>query len=100
MTLHVTNGDCAADTLRTFLRDPVLITCDVLHEGPAPLVDDDEWYRLRATFIADEALTHPRTEEIRSGMAASDRAIAEHDGPIVLWFEHDLFDQLLLIRTL
>jgi hypothetical protein len=69
-TLHITNGDCAADTLRTFLPDPVKITCDVLHDGP--IVPAPAW------------------------LAA---ATGEYD-EVVLWFEHDLFDQLLLIRAL
>jgi hypothetical protein len=69
-TLHITNGDCAADTLRTFLPDPVTITCDVLHDGP--IVPAPAW------------------------LAAS---TGEYD-EVVLWFEHDLYDQLLLIRAL
>jgi hypothetical protein len=69
-TLHITNGDCAADTLRTFLPDPVKITCDVLHDGP--IVPAPAWLA---------------------------GATAEND-EVVFWFEHDLFDQLLLIRAL
>jgi len=97
--LHITNGDCAADTLRSFLTDPVLITCDVLHEGPAPRVDGDPWYETRARFLEgpDEGY-----DTIRASLAAFDRAVVgngQHD-EVVLWFEHDLFDQLLLIRTL
>jgi hypothetical protein len=99
-TLHITNGDCAAGTLRSFLTDRVLITCDVLHDGPAPLVDGDAWHQTRARFLAD-GFEAPY-EETRRSLAQFDRtlaAAAEND-EIVLWFEHDLFDQLLLIRTL
>jgi hypothetical protein len=99
-TLHVTNGDCAGDTLRQFANDPVITTADVLHEGPAPAVDGDEWYAMRATFLADDEATARR---IAAGLAASDRRILDALGrgeEIVLWFEHDLFDQLLLIRVL
>jgi Domain of unknown function (DUF1835) len=97
--LHITNGDCAADTLRTFLADPVLITCDVLHEGPAPRVDGDRWYETRARFLEGLAEGY---DAIRTSLAAFDRAVVGHGShdEIVLWFEHDLFDQLLLIRTL
>ena len=41
-------------------------------------------------------------DDTRAGLMAFDRTVTE-DGrfdEIVLWFEHDLFDQLLLIRTL
>jgi hypothetical protein len=99
-TLHITNGDCAADTLRTFLADPVIITADPLFEGPAPDVDDARWYALRGGELAG----HDGGErDIAAELAASDCRIAEAvrcGSDIVLWFEHDLFDQLLLIRTL
>jgi hypothetical protein len=98
-TLHITNGDCAATTLRQFLTDPVWVTADVLHEGPAPRVDLDTWHQLRARFLAQ---SYHASEDTRNDLARSDRAIAEADryDEVVLWFEHDLFDQLLLIRTL
>jgi hypothetical protein len=99
-SLHITNGDCAAGTLRTFLTDSVLVTCDVLHDGPAPLVDRDVWYDTRARFLADGF--GARFEDVRADLERFDRTIADAVGgrEIVLWFEHDLFDQLLLIRTL
>src|SRR6266849_5721966 len=68
--LHITNGDCAGSTLRAFLSDPVTITCDVLHEGPLPMAP--EWLA----------------------------AAPNENDEVVFWFEHDLFDQLLLIRAL
>src|SRR5262245_7183705 len=99
-TLHITNGDCAAGTLRTFLTDRVLVTCDVLHDGPAPAVDGEQWYDVRARWLSSEfEVDVARTKE---SLAAFDRFITEpgrHE-EVVLWFEHDLFDQLLLIRTL
>jgi Domain of unknown function (DUF1835) len=97
--LHITNGDCAADKLREFLADPVTITADVLYEGPAPAADGDAWYRARASFLSSsgDAVGHLRRE-----LEEWDRMIAtsgQHD-EVTLWFEHDLFDQLQLIRTL
>jgi hypothetical protein len=99
-TLHITNGDCAAATLRSFLSDRVLVTCDVLHDGPAPMVDGDPWHDVRARFLA--GTFDGRYEQVRAELAAFDRALTEPGryDDIVLWFEHDLFDQLLLIRTL
>jgi hypothetical protein len=94
--LHVTNGDCAADIIRRVVDDPVIITADVLHEGPAPAVDGEAWHQVRGAFLANG---HGRAAEISRQHAAADRAIVEA-GNVVLWFEHDLFDQLLLIRTL
>ena len=99
-TLHITNGDSAASTLRTFLTDRVLVTCDVLHDGPAPMVDGDAWHDVRARFLA--GTFDERYERVRGELAAFDRTVTEPGryDELVLWFEHDLFDQLLLIRTL
>jgi hypothetical protein len=98
-TLHVTNGDCAADIIRRVVEDPVVITADVLHEGPAPAVDGLAWYQVRGSFLGNG---HGTAEEISRQLEACDRRIADTAllGRVVLWFEHDLFDQLLLIRTL
>jgi len=98
--LHITNGDCAAGTLRSFLTDPVLVTCDVLHDGPAPAVDGDAWHDVRARWLTEAY--EPAFAETRASLAAFDRTITQpgREDEIVLWFEHDLFDQLLLIRTL
>ena len=95
MTLHLTNGDRAAATLRLIVTDPVTITCDVLHEGPCPPADGDAWYAARARFLSGWA----PYEDVKAGLAETDRTIAGASR-LVLWFEHDLFDQLLLIRTL
>ena len=99
--LHITNGDSAAGTLRTFLPDPVTITADVLHEGPAPMTrTPGEWHAVRARFLARP--DQRDADAIRRNLADWDERIARASGTddIVLWFEHDLFDQLLLIRTL
>lgn len=101
MTLHITNGDHAGDKLRSFVNGPVTLACDVLHEGPCPPVDGDAWHEVRARFLASG--DGRRYESIKAGMTASDAAIAqacEQGDEIVMWFEHDLFDQLALIRTL
>jgi hypothetical protein len=99
--LHITNGHHAAGLLGRFLPDPVTVTADALFEGPAPAADGDEWYRARAGHLGGGVAA--RTETIHRDLAAWDRQIADAFGrmdEIVLWFEHDLFDQLLLIRTL
>src|SRR6185295_17994552 len=99
-TLHITNGDCAAATLRQFLTEPVTITTDVLHDGPAPDVDLDTWHELRARFLAGSY--QAAFEATRDSLAQWDRDVVQPDryDERVLWFEHDLYDQLLLIRTL
>jgi hypothetical protein len=100
-TLNITNGDHAGDKLKMILDGPVITAADVLHEGPCPAVDGDAWHDARARFLSDGG--YASYQDIKQGLAATDRTIAEacaRDQPIVLWFEHDLFDQLALIRTL
>jgi hypothetical protein len=99
-TLHITNGDSAAGTLREFLDDPVAVTCDLLFEGPAPDVDLDTWHHLRAAYLS--RIAPDGYETIRRSLTEGDRRIDEALAAerVVLWFEHDLYDQLLLVRTI
>src|SRR5262249_9781825 len=100
-TLNITNGDCAADTLRHVVDGQVETAKDVLHEGPCPPLEGDAWHEVRARFLAGNDAA--RYHAIKAGLAPADETIAaasrRGDG-IVLWFEHDLFDQLAIIRVL
>jgi hypothetical protein len=87
--------------MRSFLRDPVLAMKDVLHDGPAPLTSSlDAWHQERARHLCGFGGSY---DEVVKGLADTDRhlfdALSRGD-EIVLWFEHDLHDQLLLIRAL
>jgi hypothetical protein len=99
--LHVTNGDSTANTLRsTSLPGVVLAWNDVLHEGPLD-TDLARMRHIRAQFLAshgwsDAAVIEAELER-RDELLA--RAVAARH-PIVLWFEHDLFDQLQLLQIL
>lgn len=99
--LHVTNGDPAAGSiLRTGIGGQVVPWRDV-HEGPVPDgLSDAELAELRARFIGeqgweDEALARARIQWRDATLAEAPR----HD-EVVLWFEHDLYDQLQLIEVL
>ena len=48
-TLHITNGDCVADTLREAIEGEVMPWRDVLHDGPVPDVDHATLRRIRET---------------------------------------------------
>src|SRR4051794_32397707 len=94
--LHVTNGESAANTLRETGRS-VLAWDDALHEGPVPDVPPAELRRLRARFLADAGWgTVPA---IRAELDRRDELVLEAES-VVLWFEHDLYDQLQLIQIL
>jgi len=100
--LHVTNGDSAVASLTAAkLPGTFLPWGDVLHEGPVPAgVDEPTLRATRARFIADCGWG-AYDDVLRSFMArdaALDRAT---DGDeVVLWFEHDLYDQLQLCQVL
>jgi hypothetical protein len=100
--LHVRCGTDILGKLREAgLAGEMLSYADPVAQGPVPLTGTPEEFRLlRAGFIADaygvpveEVLEQQRREEVVLARAA------EHD-EVVLWFEHDLFDQAILIRLL
>jgi len=101
--LHVTNGDAAAEAIRsTGIDGEVLVWRDVLHEGPVPAgANALELREIRAGFLARcgwaeraQALSALAARDERLGTAL--RAGEE----LVLWFEDDLFDQLQLVQVL
>jgi hypothetical protein len=99
--LHITNGDCALAVLSQAVEGKFLPWRDVLHEGP---VRDgltlEQLSAERARFIADAGWGS--LEKINNDFSERDaifRRAGEHD-EIVLWFEHDLYDQLQLIQVL
>jgi Domain of unknown function (DUF1835) len=101
--LHVTNGDSAIDRLRAAgFDDPALPWRDVLHDGPVPRGTDDALREVRARFIAERGWT--TLEGARHDLALRDRtlhgALADRERELVLWFEHDLYDQLQLAQVL
>jgi hypothetical protein len=100
--LHVTNGDCAADLIRqSGLAGEVSITADVLHEGPAPGgLPPERWRKVRARYLAEDG--YDDYDSCLATLTRQDRILEDYRSydEVVLWFEHDLFDQLLLIRTL
>jgi hypothetical protein len=101
-TLHITNGDSTAAVMRQAgFEGEILPWRDVLHEGPVsaelPLTTLSH---LRAHFLADKGWGERAT--VQAQMAARDRLLASAAGfeRIVMWFEHDLYDQLQLLQIL
>jgi hypothetical protein len=100
--LHVLNGDAARYPLEASGAPGVFtIWADPLHDGPVPAdLDADDLLVLRARHLAG-AFEKPYGEVIetlREWNAALDRWGAYDE--VVFWFEHDLFDQLILVRHL
>jgi Domain of unknown function (DUF1835) len=100
--LHVVNGDTAAERLRDAgVQGEITLSADVLYEGPlTPASSPERWRRERARFLAESG--YVGYEEALARLTSWDReleAFRTYD-EVVLWFEHDLFDQLHLCRLL
>jgi hypothetical protein len=79
----------------------VLAWDDVLHEGPLVPVEPARLRELRAACLSRHGGRSP--ESIRAQLEQRDetlREALERRRPIVVWLEHDLFDQLQLLQIL
>ena len=102
--LHVANGHSTTGTIREAGIPGLLsIWADPLHEGPVPgEVSDEELIDVRARHLAAGMSPDPSAIDIAHELRQWRAAIEDDDeyGELVLWFEHDLFDQLNLIQVL
>jgi hypothetical protein len=98
--LHVLNGDSTRMTLaRSGVPGELAVWADVLHDGPTPAkLSAEEFRQARASHLerrygANDAL---------ATLTAWDATLERYDrhDEVVFWFEHDLFDQLILLRHL
>ncbi|MEA2286442.1 MAG: hypothetical protein QOJ21_2485 [Solirubrobacteraceae bacterium] len=100
--LHVTNGDIvAAGITDAGLEGETLSWSDALHEGPLPAgLDAGELRGVRARFLSE--CGWGTADAIEADLRARDERVIRAHGRelIVLWFEHDLFDQLQLLQVL
>jgi uncharacterized protein DUF1835 len=101
--LHVTNGDSAIPGIEaTGVGGDVIAWRDALHEGPVPEGLDAAGLRaVRAEFLA--GCGWGDAEAIEADLRARDERVAtalRRDEVVVLWFEHDLYDQLQLLQVL
>ena len=96
--LHVTNGESAGNTLRqTGLGGAVLSWQDALHEGPVAAGPRPQLLQMRAAFLAE--CGWGSRSAILASLERRDRQLFEAER-VVLWFEHDLYDQLQLVDAL
>ena len=100
--LNITNGDSAVDIMRAAgVPGEYLPWRDVLHEGPVPAgLSLQALSAVRSQYIA--GLKWGEYARVREGFSERDRCLesfTEFD-KIVLWFEHDLYDQLQLVQIL
>ena len=100
--LHVTNGESAGNTLRqTGLGGAVLSWQDVLHEGPVPAGPRRGCCApAPASSPSAAGAAPPRSSRRSSGATGSCSTRFAAGSEVVLWFEHDLYDQLQLLDAL
>ena len=100
--LNITNGDCAVEVMKKAnIPGMFLPWRDILHDGPVPKgLDLEELSQVRAKFIASRGWG---TEQniIRDFVERDNtlKSFREFE-KIILWFEHDLYDQLQILQTL
>jgi hypothetical protein len=99
--LHVANGTSTTDTISAAAIPGMRsIWADPLYEGPVPGgLSDGELLDVRARYLAgpDQGDVEPVSDLRRWRQAIE---VHESYDELVLWFEHDLFDQLNLIQLL
>lgn len=101
---HVCNGDATADKLSLAdLPGEIRVWADALDQGPLLPVAPRPFLEARARHAAAQGWA-PSVEAALAQLSEWDRSVALFDAPgieeVVLWFEHDLFDQLALCRLL
>ncbi len=100
--LNITNGDSAVNIMRLAGIPGVFLPWqDVLHDGPVP--DNqilEKLSSIRARFIAD--CGWGKFAEINKDFIQRDNQLKtyHHYEKIILWFEHDLYDQLQILQIL
>jgi hypothetical protein len=100
--LHITNGESVTNTFRQ-VRFPGIYLAwnDVLHDGPVPQTETlSQLSDIRALALA--GFGSGDYEKLRAGFANRDRTLEDFrkHQDAVLWFEHDLYDQLQLLQLL
>ena len=101
-TLNIVNGDACINIMKKAgIEGAFLSWHDFLHEGPVPKnLSLEELSLIRVAFISD--FIQGNRKEIRKAFYKRDKAINTYKNfhEIVLWFEHDLYDQLQLLQIL
>ncbi|MGC2401814.1 MAG: sigma-70 family RNA polymerase sigma factor, partial [Acidobacteriaceae bacterium] len=100
--LHIVDGESVAGTLRqATVPGEIGIYGDLLYEGPAPAgLDPQSWRNVRSQFLVRERGFAP--EHALAWLEASSLTLDEapKHQEIILWLDHRLSDQLILIKLL
>jgi hypothetical protein len=101
-TLNILNGDACIDIMKKAdIEGDFLPWRDFLHEGSVPAhLSLKKLSKIRARFIADYGFGN--FKDIHQEFIERNYKLSTYKlyDKIVLWFEHDLYDQLQLIQVL
>jgi len=100
--LHITNGDSVIYMFRKAgLPGEYLSWADVLNEGPVPAdLPLDDLSAIRAQYLTQRGFGN--AIKINHEFSKRDATLrrAQTFDEVILWFEHDLYDQLQLLQLL
>ena len=99
--LHILNGDAPRPSMeQSSVPGTLSAWPDVLHDGPTPLALGEAWIEARCGHLA--GLMDRTVADALADYRARDAVLESwrDRDEVVFWFEHDLFDQLLLIRDM
>ncbi|WP_455205328.1 hypothetical protein [Kaarinaea lacus] len=100
--LNITNGDSAVKIMKEAGVPGVMLPWrDVLHDGPVPAgLSLSKLSEVRAQFIIDQGWGN--AEAIKNGFIERDKQLETYKdySKVILWFEHDLYDQLQILQIL
>ncbi len=100
--LNITNGDSVADIMKDAgVSGTFLPWRDALHDGPVPYgVSFEKLSELRTQFIVEQGWGTP--EYVKDSFLERDKCLKAYEkySKVLLWFEHDLYDQLQILQIL
>ncbi len=99
--LHITNGDGAVELIKaSSVEGNVLSWRDTMHGGSFPEgLTLDEVSKVRASYFAGDDLDY---DKVLNDFLERNKRLKEADqfDQIILWYEHDLLDQLQILQLL
>ncbi|PCI04703.1 MAG: hypothetical protein COB78_08565 [Hyphomicrobiales bacterium] len=100
-TLHIRCGD----DIRQTLPDAGFVGDFLKYSDPycqGPVIDGPDFYTIRAEFLSTSYGMHSSEETLTGLQEEQDNlaSAAQEYERVVLWFEHDSYDQLILIKIL
>ncbi len=100
--LNITNGECAVEGMKKAnIPGAFLPWRDVLHEGPVPGgLSLKKLSEARARYISDRGWG--KLDNINRDFMERDNTLKSFEAfdKVILWFEHDLYDQLQILQIL